>query len=81
MPKVRPINTNVKDTDIEKYASRCKDFDIEKDTAKKNQGTARISVSFSNDEIENLKHLSNKENRSLSAFIRLHILNVLYDAK
>ncbi len=84
MPKVRQINTNIKDADIENYASRCDDV-IEDDgksitTKNTNTNTERISVSFSDEEMKELKSLSAKDGRSLSAFIRLHILNALSDS-
>ena len=53
MPKIRPLNTNVKDSDIDKFANRCNE--VSTDQEKLNKGMSRISVSFSKEEMKKLK--------------------------
>ncbi len=53
MPKIRPINTNIKEADIENYASRCKDIDIEKDNTKEKPHQLEANGVNRNQEIEN----------------------------
>ncbi len=79
MPKVRPIISTITEDKIERYANRCAEALAHENKPPK--PSSRISVSFSDTEMQELKDLASRDGRSLSAFIRMHILHLLGDAK